>query len=85
MRYVAHDRTDPVAAGDRAVVVHGASAEQALLQAGQLDELALHLVPVLLGAGRRLFEDQTATTLSGSWSDDSTEHLRYRVRRQGRP
>jgi dihydrofolate reductase len=27
-----------------------------LLQAGQLDELEIHLVPVLLGAGRRLFE-----------------------------
>ncbi|WP_233156976.1 MULTISPECIES: dihydrofolate reductase family protein [Amycolatopsis] len=44
------------AAGDRAVLVHGAGAAQALLAAGQLDELELHLVPVLLGAGRRLFE-----------------------------
>ena len=41
--------------GDRAVMVHGAGAAQALLRAGQLDELEIHLVPVLLGAGRRLF------------------------------
>jgi hypothetical protein len=37
-------------------MVHGAGAAQALLQAGQLDQLEIHLVPVLLGAGRRLFE-----------------------------
>jgi dihydrofolate reductase len=42
-------------AGDRAVMVHGAGAAQALLQADQLDELEIHLVPVLLGGGRRLF------------------------------
>jgi dihydrofolate reductase len=44
------------AAGDGEVMVHGAGAAQALLRAGQLDELELHLVPVLLGQGRRLFE-----------------------------
>src|SRR5690348_9075634 len=43
------------AAGDRAVMVHGAGAAQALLRAGLLDELEIHLVPVLLGSGRRLF------------------------------
>jgi dihydrofolate reductase len=59
------------AAGDRAVMVHGAGAAQALLQAGQLDELEIHLVPVLLGAGRRLFETETATPSSWSWSGDS--------------
>jgi dihydrofolate reductase len=44
------------AAGDRAVMVHGASAAQALLRAGLLDEMEIHLVPVLLGGGRRLFD-----------------------------
>src|SRR5215217_6889108 len=44
------------AAGDGDVLVHGAGAAQALLRAGQLDELELHLVPVLLGQGRRLFD-----------------------------
>jgi dihydrofolate reductase len=71
------------AAGDRAVLVHGAGAARALLAAGQLDELELHLVPVLLGAGRRLFEPtglgavelEPVRRLEGL---DAT-HLRYRV------
>src|SRR5918993_1791568 len=45
------------AAGDGDVMVHGAGAAQALLRAGELDELELHVVPVLLGQGRRLFEN----------------------------
>lgn len=45
------------AAGDRDVMVHGAGAAQALLRAGQLDELELHVVPVLLGQGRRVFDN----------------------------
>ncbi|MET9022632.1 dihydrofolate reductase family protein [Actinopolymorpha sp. NPDC004070] len=71
-------------AGDRAVMVHGAGAAQALLRAGQLDELEIHLVPVLLGAGRRLFgpmdgsvELQLVRQLEGA---DAT-HLRFRVLR----
>src|SRR5215475_13067946 len=36
------------AAGDADVMVHGAGAAQALLRAGELDELELHVVPVLL-------------------------------------
>ena len=36
-------------------MVHGAGAAQALLQAGELDEMEIHLVPVVLGAGRSLF------------------------------
>ncbi len=41
-------------------MVHGAGAAQTLLRAGQLDELELHLVPVLLGQGRRLFDNLPA-------------------------
>jgi dihydrofolate reductase len=44
------------AAGARAVMVHGAGAAQALLRAGLLDEMEIHLVPVLLSGGRRLFD-----------------------------
>jgi RibD C-terminal domain len=39
------------------VLVHGAVTAQLALTAGALDELHIHLVPVLLGQGRRLFED----------------------------
>lgn len=71
------------AAGDRAVMVHGASAAQALLRAGELDEMELHVVPVLLGEGRRLFADVRGHTtelepLRRLEGRDAT-HLRYRV------
>ncbi|HEV8529264.1 MAG TPA: dihydrofolate reductase family protein [Actinomycetes bacterium] len=74
------------AAGDRAVMVHGAGAAQALLRAGQLDELEIHLVPVLLGAGRRLFEANTDARhtelqLVRRLEDRDVTHLRYRVLR----
>jgi len=44
------------AAGDKHVGVGGANTAQQYLQAGLLDEIQIHLVPVLLGEGRRLFE-----------------------------
>ena len=44
------------AAGEADVMVHGADLTQSLLRAEALDELEIHLVPVLLGEGRRLFE-----------------------------
>jgi dihydrofolate reductase len=46
------------AAGDKAVtVVGGASVTRQLLRAGLVDELRVDVMPVLLGAGLRLFED----------------------------
>src|SRR3977135_3994111 len=44
------------AAGDRNVLVHGAYTAQRALEAGVLDELQIHQIPVLLGGGRRLFD-----------------------------
>jgi dihydrofolate reductase len=80
------------AAGDGDVLVHGAGAAQALLRAGELDEMELHLVPVLLGRGRRLFDhlppDHVELELVRRLTTPATEdlhrqvtHLRYRVRR----
>jgi dihydrofolate reductase len=79
------------AAGDADVVVMGAGAGQALLRAGELDELELHVVPVLLGQGRRLFDHLPAEltelelTQELNAADADPEHrvlhLRYRVRR----
>ncbi|HJT57850.1 MAG TPA: dihydrofolate reductase family protein [Ktedonobacteraceae bacterium] len=43
-------------AGDRNVLVHGAYTAQRALEAGVLDEVQIHLIPVLFGGGRRLFE-----------------------------
>lgn len=73
------------AADDRAVLVHGAGAAQALLRAGQMDELEIHLVPVLLGAGRRLFdhlgEERIELEPVRRLDDRGVTHLRFRVRR----
>ena len=45
------------AAGDKDVAVGGgASAIQQCLEAGLLDELQIHLVPILLGSGVRPFD-----------------------------
>src|SRR6266550_651026 len=46
------------AAGDKNVLVHGAGTAQLALAAGVLDELEIHLIPVLFGQGRRLFENR---------------------------
>jgi len=71
------------AAGEKDVLVHGAGTAQLALAAGVLDEIQIHLVPVLLGEGRRLFEHLGAEhieldpirVLDGS----GVTHLRYRV------
>ncbi len=44
------------AAGDKVVAVSGAEVGQNLLRAGLLDEISVHVVPVLFGSGTRLFE-----------------------------
>ncbi|HEX3050174.1 MAG TPA: dihydrofolate reductase family protein [Aggregatilineaceae bacterium] len=44
------------AAGERNVLVHGAYMAQRALEAGVLDELQIHQIPVLFGGGRRLFD-----------------------------
>ena len=75
------------AAGGRDVMLHGASAARAVLLAGLLDEMQLHLVPVLLGQGRRLFDDlppdQYELELLSSLEGSGVLHLRYRVRSEG--
>ncbi|MDE2166301.1 MAG: dihydrofolate reductase [Alphaproteobacteria bacterium] len=45
-----------ILAKEKAVMVHGASTTQQLLAAGLADELRVHIAPLLLGDGRRLFE-----------------------------
>ncbi|HEY1642484.1 MAG TPA: dihydrofolate reductase family protein [Streptosporangiaceae bacterium] len=78
------------AAGDGDVSACGAGAAQALLRAGELDELELQVVPVLLGQGRRLFDHLPAEyveleLLRCLTSPDDVDlaqrvtHLRYRV------
>jgi dihydrofolate reductase len=70
------------AAGDRNVLVHGAYTAQRALEAGMLDELQIHQVPVLFGGGRRLFDMLPARIeLEVVRVIDTPEatHIRYRV------
>jgi dihydrofolate reductase len=68
------------AAGDANVMVHGADLAQSLLRAGVLDELEIHLVPLVLGKGRRLFgEDQVTLEIVRVVDAPGVTHLRYRV------
>jgi len=72
------------AAGDKNVLVHGSSVAQRAIAAGLLDELEIHLVPVLLGDGIRLFEHlgtahhelERTRVLEG---EAGVTHLHYRV------
>jgi dihydrofolate reductase len=74
------------AAGDKNVLVHGAGTAQRALTAGLLDEIEIHLIPVLFGDGRRLFDHlgiqqrelERVRVLEG---EGGVTHLRYRVSR----
>ena len=74
------------AAGEKDVLVHGAGIAQRALASGLLDEIQIHLIPVLLGQGRRLFDHlpsehielERVRVLEGA---TGVTHLRYRVRR----
>jgi dihydrofolate reductase len=71
------------AAGDRDILVHGAKTGQALLRAGLLDQMELHLIPVLLGEGRRLFEgmgpEHIELELVRTLEAPGVTHQRYRA------
>ena len=72
------------AAGDRDVcVAGGANTAQQFLQAGLLDEIQLHIAPVLLGGGVRLLENLGAEPIKLERSRvieaPLATHLRYRV------
>ena len=74
------------AAGDRNVLVHGAGTAQLALAAGVLDELELHVIPVLFGQGRRLFEGLAAEQIELERTrvlegEGGVTHMHYRVRR----
>ena len=70
------------AAGDKAVGLHGATVMQQALPLGLVDEIIVHVVPILLGGGTRLFDAlDAAITLERTDAivTPGATHLRYRV------
>lgn len=70
------------AAGDRDVMVHGAYTAQKALEAGVLDELQIHQVPVLFGTGRRMFDvlpRRIELAIVKVIDTPEATHIRYRV------
>jgi dihydrofolate reductase len=72
------------AAGNQNVLVLGAYTAQRALEAGVLDELQIHQIPVLFGGGRRLFEvlpSRIELEIVRVIDTPDATHIRYRVRR----
>ena len=72
------------AAGGKDVVVGGgADTAQQFLKGGFIDEIQIHLIPVLLGAGIRLFDHLEAASIelenAGVIAAPDATHLRFRV------
>jgi dihydrofolate reductase len=70
------------AAGDRHVLVHGAYTAQTALEAGVLDELQIHVIPVLFGGGKRQFDvlsERVELEIVRVIDTPDATHIRYRV------
>lgn len=76
-------KAQAAAGGKDVIVVGGASVVQQCLAAGLVDELRLHVVPVLLGAGTPLFTETAASLVEleqiGSVATSEALHLSYQV------
>lgn len=70
-------------AGDKNIGLHGSHAARQCLKAGLLDEIHIHLVPVLLGKGVRLFDhlDTKPIELERTRATEArgVTHLSFRV------
>jgi len=72
------------AAGDRDVYVQGGYTAQKALEEGVLDEIQVHLMPVLLGGGHRLFDllpTEIELEILKVIDTPHATHIRYRVLR----
>lgn len=75
-----------LAAGGRKVLVSGgAHTVREFLRAGLIDEVSLHIVPIVLGTGQRLFEDVGDLTLTPVEvvAPRRVVHVTYRVDHAG--
>lgn len=70
-------------AGDKAIYIAGANIARQFIQRGLVDELSIHLVPVLFGSGTRLFEHLNSKHISLETIEviqtKEAIHLRFRV------
>jgi dihydrofolate reductase len=78
------------AAGDKDVhLAGGASVVQQYLRAGLLDELQIHLAPVLLGDGVSLFDhlgiEAVGLEASRVIASPSVTHIRFQIPREATP
>lgn len=80
------DNATSAADGKHVLVMGGPNVVQQCLQAGLVDEMQLHLVPVLFGNGIRLFEhldaERTALETIRVIETPAATHLRFRVLRR---
>jgi len=70
------------AAGEKDVHLFGATIMQQALPLGLVDEIHLHVMPVLLGAGTALFgslDSAIALERTGAQLTPAATHLQYRV------
>ena len=72
------------AAGGKNVLVHGAGITQLALIGDVLDEIELHVIPVLFGQGRRLFDGLAAEQIELERTrilegENGVTHMHYRV------
>src|SRR5699024_10288364 len=65
--------------GGKEIGVAGASISQQCLKAGLVDEIFLHIVPVILGKGKRLFAELTSLEIVEVINASDVTHIRYKV------
>jgi dihydrofolate reductase len=74
-------------AGDKNISVMGADTGRQFIDAGVIDEISVHVVPVLFGSGTPIFgpgvDRHVTLEFVGSSESPHATHLRYRVVRDG--
>jgi len=70
-------------AGDKDILIMGANVPQQFLKRGLIDEVSIHLAPVVFGSGRRLFEGLEGEHISLEIIEviqtPEAIHMRFRV------
>jgi len=70
-------------AGDKNIAIMGADTGRQFIDAGVVDEISIHVVPVLFGSGTPLFGkgvgEHVTLELIGESGTEYARHLRYRV------